>query len=86
MIKFLALALAASPASAAECDATVAIYAMLAGRFDEAQISTGLTLNGVTIETWANPATGSWTIIATDGRGVSCLLAAGSAFSTGNPA
>ena len=57
------------------------IVAELNKSHGETQQSMGLQQNNGVIETFANLETGSWTILVSLPTGVSCLVAAGEAFS-----
>lgn len=56
------------------------IVSQLQGRHGESRQSVGLQQNRGVIETWANPDTGSWTIIVSLPDGNSCLVAVGEAY------
>ena len=78
----LALTLIASPAWAIkDCDTSEAMYSALAEEWGEQRATLGL-VNGQAFETWANPETGTWTILRTTADGTSCHLASGDAWMT----
>lgn len=56
------------------------IVTELTKKHGESRQSVGLQRNSQVMETWANPSTGSWTIIVSLPTGLSCLVAAGEAF------
>ena len=73
-------ALPFAPASAqgiSYCGLRAGVVAGLERRHQEVQTALGLTAKGNLIEVFASPS-GSWTIIRTSPRGVSCIMAAGS--------
>ena len=73
----LALFAITSPAFAQDqCGPTVAAIETLSTRFGEGYRSGGLA-DGILVQMFANPQTGTWTVLATDPRGFSCVIAAG---------
>lgn len=56
------------------------VIAQLKGVHGESRQSVGLQRNARVMETYANPETGTWTIIVSSPTGVACLVAAGEAF------
>lgn len=78
----LGLALTAIPAAEAQnrCGAREKIVAHLETKYGEHQRSVGIQGQGEVIEIYANAVSGTWTIILTNARGLSCLMAAGEAF------
>ena len=75
-----ALLLATSHAFAApSCAPRAALTDHLAERFEERRRGIGVAGPAVVVELYAADA-GSWTLVATDARGVSCILAAGEAW------
>ena len=56
------------------------IIAQLAKKYGETQQSVGFQRGRGVVEVFASVDTGSWTILVTDPRGTSCLMAAGEAF------
>ena len=48
--------------------------------YGETRQMIGLGANGAILEVFASEESGSWTILATNPQGVSCLIAAGQAF------
>jgi hypothetical protein len=57
---------------------------VLVETYGEARQSGGLAMNGGLVETWGNPASGTWTITATRPDGQTCIIVAGVAFQTFN--
>jgi hypothetical protein len=49
----------------------------LQSRFGEVRQSIGLGQNNSVVEMFASTATGTWTIVVTNPRGVACLVASG---------
>lgn len=72
------LAAMALPAAAEEpsCAQTDVVYGVLMERFGEHRIGMGMR-DGVLVEVWVNPTTGSWSIVTTVAAGVSCLASSG---------
>ncbi|MEM1276684.1 MAG: hypothetical protein AAGH74_09165 [Pseudomonadota bacterium] len=62
------------------CGARAQIIKQLADRYGEAALSRGVARGSGIVETYVNPASGSWTIVVTNTKGMSCLMAAGEAF------
>ena len=56
------------------------VVAQLQAVHGESRQNVGLQPNARVMETFANPETGSWTIIVSLPSGVSCLVAAGEAY------
>lgn len=56
------------------------IIAQLEKKYGETRRSVGVQQGRGVIEVYASVETGSWTILVTDTRGKSCLMAAGEAF------
>lgn len=77
---FAASAFAAAAQGGATCAERGAVIEQLRKGYGEHRQSLGLQPNGGVIETFANPETGSWTIIVSLPSGLSCMLAAGEAF------
>jgi len=81
-----ALLLGALPAPSAEAGAAMrcgerrAVIEHLASRFGETRRSLGFQQGRGLIEIFANPVSGSWTILLTTPGGTSCLVAAGEAW------
>ncbi len=80
----LAAALAASiaPAASAQtvCGKRDDIISQLERKYGEKRHSVGVQQGRGVVEVFASSETGSWTILVTDARGMSCLMAAGEAF------
>jgi len=70
----------------AHCGSTTATYDTLANTHGETRVASGLQPDGLLIELWANPQTGSWTLFYTMPGGVSCALSSGEAFEQHAPA
>ena len=56
------------------------IVKQLQVKYGETRRSVGLQQGRGVVEIYASEKTGSWTILVTDPRGMSCLMAAGEAF------
>ncbi len=67
-------------AQSARCAARETVVSHLETRFGEIQLSVGLQPGQGLIELFANPESGSWTILLTTPEGISCLMAAGGDF------
>lgn len=69
------------PASAQMvCGKRAEIIKQLESKYGETRQSLGLQQGRGIVEIYASDETGSWTILVTDPRGTSCLLAAGESF------
>jgi hypothetical protein len=53
------------------------IAKQLTSKYKEAPVSIGLQSNGNLLQVFASKNSGSWTILSTTPRGLSCILAAG---------
>lgn len=87
MWKTLALgtgfALAASAAAAQpQCNDRTQVLELLAKKYKEAPVASGVTNNGGLVEVLTDAKGGTWTIIVTTPQGVSCLVAAGEGWRT----
>lgn len=72
------LALLASTAMAQpQCNERKQVVDLLAKKYKEAPVASGVTNNGGLVEVLSNAKGDSWTIIVTTPQGVSCLVAAG---------
>lgn len=71
---------AGSAATQMVCGERAAIIAQLERKYGETRRSIGLQQGRGLVEVYASEKTGSWTILLTDTRGRSCLMAAGDAF------
>jgi len=72
------LALMASTAMAQpQCNEHKQVVELLAQKYKEAPVASGVTNNGGLVEVLSNAKGGTWTIIVTTPQGVSCLVAAG---------
>lgn len=81
-----ALAFSASMASAqGACIAKSEMRKVLSEKHGEIPYGIGLS-DGALYEMWANPRTGSWTIVRTIPAGVSCIVASGGNFDTSKEA
>jgi hypothetical protein len=58
------------------------VVARLANKYGEVRQSIGLAPNNGVFEIYASQDTGSWTILVTNAKGLSCLVASGQAFET----
>ena len=56
------------------------IIKQLKAKYGETRRSLGVQQGRGVVEVYASTETGSWTILVTDPRGMSCLMAAGEAF------
>ncbi len=76
----LIVTLTATAAGAvAPCGARSDIVALLKDSFDEVDVGRGLSDRGLLVELFVSPA-GSWTLVLTNSRGLSCLADAGEAW------
>ena len=77
----LATGLVGGTASAqAICGKRDDIVAQLEKKYGETRRSVGVQEGRGVVEVYASSSTGSWTILITNPRGMSCLMAAGEAF------
>jgi hypothetical protein len=74
----------AMPAAAQQCAPRDYIAGFLLDNYGERVTATGLDINGTLMTMWANTATGTWTLTATNAQGVTCLLAEGQAYEAGD--
>jgi len=70
------LFVAAAPAQAVQCGPAAPITMGLMMRFGEVLIE-AKPVGGISVQVWANAATGTWTLLGADGSGVACILNAG---------
>lgn len=73
------LSLSTLPASAQACGPRDTITKNLNGKFKEARRGIGLASQATVIELYVGEE-GSWTLLATNTRGVSCVIGAGEAW------
>ena len=74
----LGLALIAQTAAAQpQCNDRKQVLDLLAQKYKEAPVASGVTNNGGLVEVLTDAKGGTWTIIVTTPQGVSCLVAAG---------
>ena len=72
------LALLSSTAAAqSQCNDRDKVLGLLAQKYKEAPVASGVTNNGGLVEVLTDTKGGTWTIIVTTPQGVSCLVAAG---------
>lgn len=69
-------------AAAPQCAPHDVVARQLADQFGETRRSIGLAQDNTVMELYAAPATGIWTLTVTLPNGLTCLVAAGSAFET----
>lgn len=70
----------ANAQSGRKCAPRDAVIERLAGTYGETRQSIGLGDQGMMIETFASPNTGTWTITVTNTSGQTCLVASGRSF------
>lgn len=80
----LAAATLMTPVSSAAqgmvCGVRDKIVQQLEERYGETALSRGVARGSGIVEMYVNPESGSWTIVVTNTKGMSCLMAAGEAF------
>lgn len=76
----LAALLLAVPAQAAPCADRAAILAELAANYAERPASRGLSVNGLVVELVLAPDGRTWTLLATNPAGITCVITAGEAW------
>ena len=64
-------------AQSGKCDARDNVIQLLAQKYKETPIAAGVTNTGGLVEVLTDPNSGTWTIIVTTPKGISCLVAAG---------
>ncbi len=77
------LAAVAPPAfaeGAPQCGAREDVVKLLRDKHGEAVTGAGLSGENAVIEIWASPQSGTWTILMTRTDGLTCLMAAGEAW------
>jgi len=52
----------------------------LVSQYGEARAATGMVGEQQLMELWANPSSGSWTVILTTAQGIACVVATGNDF------
>lgn len=77
---FFTLMTATAVSAEPNCGPRAAVIAHLSDNFGESRQSIGLGQEGRVVEVFASIETGSWTITVTLPNGMTCLVAAGSAF------
>jgi hypothetical protein len=77
---FAVTATTATAQQSTNCADRAGVLERLESKFGEVRQSIGLGSNNTLIETFASPATGTWTITATTPDGQICILAYGSSF------
>ncbi len=60
-----------------QCNDRKQVLNLLAQKYKEAPVASGVTNNGGLVEVLTDAKGGTWTIIVTTPQGVSCLVAAG---------
>lgn len=76
----LATSLGTAASAQTVCGKRDTIITQLEKKYGETRRSVGLQQGRGVVEVFASVETGSWTILVTDTRGQSCLMAAGEAF------
>ncbi len=74
------LATQATQAQQASCAERARVIERLETKYGESRQSVGLSANNGVVETYANAESGTWTIVITLPNGMTCLMAAGSAY------
>jgi hypothetical protein len=77
---FATILLWATAASAENCAERARAVQFLETDYGETAQSRGLSAEGLMVEMWANPETGTWTMLVTGPDGVSCIIADGFAW------
>ena len=68
---------AQSAAAQPQCNDRKEVLNLLAQKYKESPVASGVTNNGGLVEVLTDAKGGTWTIIVTTPQGVSCLVAAG---------
>ena len=66
-----------SPAFGQSCGNFQAAHNNLAEKYGEAPVGEGLTHDGAALRVYANPETGTWTVLTIHPNGVACVRASG---------
>ena len=69
--------LSSAAAAQSQCNDRAKVIDLLAQKYKEAPVASGVTNNGGLVEVLTDHKGGTWTIIVTTPQGVSCLVAAG---------
>ncbi len=77
---------AAAAAQQPPCAPRDEVARILRGGYGEVRVSTGLHADGRLVEVFASPATGTWTLVATDPQGLACLVKTGRHWGNGSGA
>lgn len=81
----LAVSMPVAASAQAPCGPLDQLAELLEREYGEAVHSEGLADSGAIMQLWANPETGSWSIVIILPDGLACLPAAGSAYSRLEP-
>ncbi len=73
------------PAHADSCAIRADIVAKLEGNFQEQLTGGGLHGLSAVVEVWTSPKTGTFTVVTTDAKGLSCILATGTDWHAASP-
>lgn len=74
---FGAAALAPPAMGQSACSLRTSVIERLETQFSESLKAIGLRSSQSIVEVWVSDASGTWTILVTDGHGISCVIAAG---------
>lgn len=77
-LPLLAVALAPSPAAAAQCGSHQPLVEQLQSKFQEQRQATGLAGDGAAMMELYIAESGTWTVVIAMANGMSCIVAAGS--------
>ncbi|MFQ5774404.1 MAG: hypothetical protein ACE5GS_07815 [Kiloniellaceae bacterium] len=69
--------LTTAAAAQSQCNKRQHVLDLLAKKYKEAPVASGVTNNGGLVEVLTDAKGGTWTIIVTTPQGMSCLVAAG---------
>lgn len=79
-VALLAATEIASAQSGPRCATRDLVLDRLTGKYGETRRSIGMAPNNSVVEVYASETTGSWTITVTHPNGLTCMVAAGTAF------
>ena len=80
LVLAVVLSLIGAHTADARCGLAEVMKTALVSQYGEAKAATGMVGQHQLMELWANPRSGSWTVMLTSPQGVSCVVAMGNEF------